>query len=347
MSMSSKQFPSLQNDLILRAARGEKVERAPCWVMRQAGRYLPGPGSTQRIYLTKLEFRETRKHYDFFELCETPELACKITLQPIDRYAGLLDAAIIFSDILVIPKAMGMTIRMVEAKGPTFDEPLVTPDDIKRLKETIDIRKDLGYAMDAISLTRRELNGRVPLFGFCGAPWTLLAYMIEGGGSKTLTKAKGWLYKYPQETKGLLQRITDIAIEFLAEQIIAGAQVFPLVLRLSHRLYKCSILGLENSRLPILLPFRYHISFKHLPNSIKYLSLEDTIRLTTKFRLSSLQKELGMLWKHWQKVTITSLVLIGRTIPLKPENAWDPKKFYRAIWTQTYYMVHKKISPKK
>lgn len=158
-------------------------------------------------------------------MCETPELACKVTLQPIDRYAGLLDAAIIFSDILVIPKAMGMTIQMVEAKGPTFDDPLVTPEDIRKLKETVDVRQELGYVMDAITLTRHELRGRVPLFGFVGAPWTLLAYMIEGGGSKTLTKAKGWLYKYPQETKDMLQRITDIAVEFLAEQVIAGAQV--------------------------------------------------------------------------------------------------------------------------
>ena len=158
-------------------------------------------------------------------MCETPELACKTTLQPIERYDGLLDAAIIFCDILVIPKAMGMPLRMIEAKGPTFDEPLATPDDIRKLKEKIDIRKELGYVLDAISLTRRELNGRVPLFGFAGAPWTLLAYMIEGGGSKTFTKAKGWLYKYPQETKGLLQRITDITIDFLAEQVIAGAQV--------------------------------------------------------------------------------------------------------------------------
>jgi len=155
-------------------------------------------------------------------------LACQVTLQPIDRFEGLLDASIIFSDILVIPKAMGMTIQMIEAKGPTFDDPLVTPEDIKNLKTEVDVKRELGYVMDAITLTRKELNGRVPLFGFIGAPWTLLAYMIEGGGSKTFTKAKSWLYRYPQETKDLLQRITDIAIDFLAEQVIAGAQVIPL-----------------------------------------------------------------------------------------------------------------------
>ena len=120
---------------------------------------------------------------------------------------------------------MGMPIQMLEAKGPTFEDPLVSPEDIKKLKSAVDVKKELGYVMDAITLTRRELKGRVPLFGFTGAPWTLLAYMIEGGGSKTLTKAKSWLYKYPQETKDLLQRITDIAIEFLVEQVIAGAQV--------------------------------------------------------------------------------------------------------------------------
>lgn len=181
--------------------------------------------------LTRTEFRELRKHHDFFQICETPELACRITIQPIDRYDGLLDAAIIFCDILVIPKAMGMTIQMVEAKGPTFDEPLVTPDDIKKLKKEMDIKKDLGYVMDAIALTRRELKGRVPLFGFIGGPWTLLGYMIEGGGSKTFTKAKSWLYKYPEESKNLLQRITDIAIDFLAEQIIAGAQAYHCQMR--------------------------------------------------------------------------------------------------------------------
>ena len=181
------------------------------------------------IVLISIEFREVRKHHDFFHVCETPELACKITLQPIDRYRGLLDASIIFCDILVIPKALGMKIQMLEGKGPTFDEPLVTPEDIKKLKTTVDVKKELGYVMDAISLTRRELNGQVPLFGFIGAPWTLFAYMIEGGGSKTLTKAKSWLFKYPQVTKDLLQRITDIAIDFLAEQIIAGAQVLSVI----------------------------------------------------------------------------------------------------------------------
>jgi len=152
-------------------------------------------------------------------------LACQITLQPIDRYAGLLDASIIFSDILVVPKAMGMSLQMSPGKGPTFDHPLDTPHDIEGLNTKVDVRKELGYVLDAIALTRKELNGRVPLFGFVGAPWTLMGYMIEGAGSKTYTRSKSFLYKYPEESKGLLQRITDICIEFLAEQIMAGAQV--------------------------------------------------------------------------------------------------------------------------
>jgi uroporphyrinogen decarboxylase len=152
-------------------------------------------------------------------------LACKITLQPIDRYDGLLDASIIFCDILVVPKAMGLSIQMQPGKGPTFDHPLNTPDDIERLNTKFDVRKELGYVFDAITLTRKELNGRVPLFGFVGAPWTLMGYMIEGAGSKTYTKSKSFLYKYPEESKELLQNITDICIEFLAEQVMAGAQV--------------------------------------------------------------------------------------------------------------------------
>lgn len=252
------------------------------------------------------EFREVRKHHDFFKICETPELACQITLQPIDRYAGLLDASIIFCDILVIPKAMGMNIQMIEAKGPTFDDPLVTPKDIEKLKGKVDIKKELGYVMEAITLTRRELNGRVPLFGFIGAPWTLLAYMIEGGGSKTFTKAKGWLYKYPQETKDLLQRITDIAIDFLAEQVIAGAQVpVPFSSQFTEkRLCKFSTLGQENSRLPTLQCFPYHISFRSLPASTNSSKPVDTILPIRLFQPLFLQKVRGTLWRIWQRATI-------------------------------------------
>jgi uroporphyrinogen decarboxylase len=222
-------------------------------------------------------------------------LACQITLQPIDRYAGLLDASIIFSDILVIPKAMGMTIQMIEAKGPTFDEPLVTPEDIKKLKKEVDVRKELGYVMDAINLTRRELKGRVPLLGFIGAPWTLLAYMVEGGGSKTFTKAKSWLYKYPQETKDLLQRITDIAIEFLSEQIIAGAQVFSISrVFVDGRWCKSLILGLGNCRLRISLLSLYHISYRFPQSCTRSWKVKDIILRIQGFRRWCSPREHGM-----------------------------------------------------
>ncbi|KAF9585895.1 Uroporphyrinogen decarboxylase in heme biosynthesis [Lunasporangiospora selenospora] len=208
-----KPFPPLKNDLILRAARGEKTERAPVWVMRQAGRYLP-------------EFREERVMNDFFKICRTPELATKVTLQPIDRYDGLLDASIIFSDILVIPQALGMEVEMVPGKGPHFPDPLVKPEEVHtKLKESVDVNKELQYVFDAITMTRHALNGRVPLIGFVGAPWTLMSYMIEGGGSKTLSKAKEWLYKYPQESHELLRRITDVCVDFLVGQVRAGAQM--------------------------------------------------------------------------------------------------------------------------
>ncbi|TRM68474.1 hypothetical protein BD626DRAFT_116691 [Schizophyllum amplum] len=203
------QFPDLKNDLLLRAARGEKTERAPVWVMRQAGRYLP-------------EFRAVRAHHEFFEICRTPELACEITVQPVRRYSGVLDAAIIFSDILVIPQAMGMEVIM--NPGPSFPAPLDTPEDALKLPQTVDVEKELKYVFDALTRTRHELKGEVPLIGFCGAPWTLFAYMVEGGGSKTLQKSKTWLFKYPEESKALLKRIADVCVDYLVGQVKAGAQ---------------------------------------------------------------------------------------------------------------------------
>ncbi|PWN19254.1 putative HEM12-uroporphyrinogen decarboxylase [Microstroma glucosiphilum] len=206
------QFPGLRNDLILRAARGQHTERAPVWIMRQAGRYLP-------------EFRKLRESHDFFTCCRTPSLACEITLQPIRRYSGLLDAAIIFSDILVVPQAMGLEVEMLPQKGPHFPDPLETPKDMDRLHKKIDVNKELGYVYEAITMTRKELAGEVPLIGFCGAPWTLMAYMIEGGGSKGFEKAKRWLFDYPEESKVLLQKIADVCADFLVGQVKAGAQM--------------------------------------------------------------------------------------------------------------------------
>jgi uroporphyrinogen decarboxylase len=148
-----------------------------------------------------------------------------LTLQPIDRYGSLLDASIIFSDILVIPQALGLEVTMVDGRGPVFPEPLVTPSDMERLTKDVNVDEALGYVYKAITLTRHKLEGRVPLYGFIGAPWTLMAYMIEGGGSKTLSKAKTWLWKHPESTHDLLQRITDVAVTFLVGQVRAGAQM--------------------------------------------------------------------------------------------------------------------------
>jgi len=212
MADAQQEFPPLKNDLYLRAARGEEVEAAPAWIMRQAGRYLP-------------EFHEVRAKHDFFEVCRTPELACELTMQPLRRYEGLLDASIIFSDILVIPQALGMAVEMQPGKGPVFLAPLTCPDDMEKLGSVEKALPELQYVFDAINLTRKTINGQVPLFGFTGAPWTLMAYMIEGGGSKTHSKSKKWLYDHPEASHKLLQLITDVAVDYLVEQVKAGAQM--------------------------------------------------------------------------------------------------------------------------
>lgn len=180
-----------------------------------AGRYLP-------------EYHVAKGDHDFFECCRSPEIASTLTLQPIERYAGLVDAAIIFSDILVIPQALGMTVEMMDKKGPHFPNPLKSPDDgqyAEVLRKRVDVAGELDYVYKAITMTRHKLKGRVPLFGFCGAPWTLLCYMVEGGGSKLFVQTKTWIYKYPQASKDLLQKIAEICVEYLALQVQAGAQV--------------------------------------------------------------------------------------------------------------------------
>ncbi|HXC06354.1 MAG TPA: uroporphyrinogen decarboxylase [Bacteroidia bacterium] len=202
----------LQNDLILRAARGEKTERTPVWLMRQAGRVLP-------------EYRKVReKMGGFKELVETPEFACEVTLQPVDILG--VDAAIIFSDILVIPEAMGLPYQMIEAKGPWFEKTVQTRADIDALH--IAQGEDLRYVLDAIQLTKTGLGGRVPLIGFAGAPWTIFAYMIEGSGSKTFSKAKRFLYTQPLLAHALLEKITISTINYLIAQVRAGADMLQL-----------------------------------------------------------------------------------------------------------------------
>src|SRR5205085_5475890 len=172
----------LKNDLLLRALRKEKVERPPVWMMRQAGRYLP-------------DYIKLRDKYDFFTRVQTPELAAEITIQPVEQVG--VDAAIIFSDILVIPQAMGLEVQLIESKGPFLPKTINTQKDIDALT-TGNVDETLCYVMKALTLTKKELNGKVPLIGFAGAPWTILCYMIEGKGSKTWDKAKQFAYTQPQ-----------------------------------------------------------------------------------------------------------------------------------------------------
>jgi len=202
----------LQNDLILRAARGERTERTPVWLMRQAGRVLP-------------EYRKVRARMGGFkELVETPEFACEVTIQPVDILG--VDAAIIFSDILVIPEAMGLPYQMIEAKGPWFEKTIQTAADIDALH--VAQGEDLRYVLDAIRLTKEGLSGRVPLIGFAGAPWTIFAYMIEGSGSKTFSKAKKFLYTEPTLAHRLLDKITQSTLHYLIAQVNAGADMIQL-----------------------------------------------------------------------------------------------------------------------
>jgi uroporphyrinogen decarboxylase len=200
---------ALENDVFLRALRREPVERTPVWIMRQAGRYLP-------------EYLATRAQAgSFMKLCQTPELACEVTLQPLRRFA--LDAAIIFSDILTIPDAMGLGLSFETGEGPRFERPVQTANDIRNLPQ-VDVNQSLGYVMDAVRLTRRELAGKVPLIGFSGSPWTLATYMIEGGSSKTFGKAKKLIYQEPALAHELLEKLADTVTDYLNAQIESGAQ---------------------------------------------------------------------------------------------------------------------------
>jgi uroporphyrinogen decarboxylase len=204
---------ALKNDLLLKALKGETVSRTPVWMMRQAGRYLP-------------DYIKLRDKYTFFERCETPELATEITVMPVDQVG--VDAAIIFSDILVVPQAMGMEVQLIEKIGPLLPAPIKTAQDLQRLCVP-DVQERLHYVFEALKLTKKTLDGRVPLIGFGGAPWTLLCYMVQGKGSKTFDEAKAFCYQQPAVAHQLLQMITDTTIAYLKAQVAAGAdtvQVF-------------------------------------------------------------------------------------------------------------------------
>ncbi len=204
----------IKNDLFLKALRGESVERPPVWMMRQAGRYLP-------------EFMELKHKYDFFTRCQTPELASEITVQPIRRYG--MDAAILFSDILVIPQAMNIDVEMKPGVGPWLPTPIRTAKQVEQDVIVPNIDETLGYVMEAITMTKEKLNNEVPLIGFAGSPWTILCYCVQGQGSKNFDKAKEFCFTQPVAAHLLLQKITDTTIAYLKRKVETGVnavQVF-------------------------------------------------------------------------------------------------------------------------
>ncbi len=199
----------LKNDTFLRALLRQPVDYTPIWMMRQAGRYLP-------------EYRATRARAgSFMDLCQNPELACEVTLQPLERFP--LDAAILFSDILTIPDAMGLGLNFTEGEGPAFKRPVRCQEDVRRLGVP-DMMTDLGYVMDAVSLIRRELGGRVPLIGFAGSPWTLATYMVEGSSSKNFARCKAMLFDQPDLMHELLAILAEAVTQYLNAQVASGAQ---------------------------------------------------------------------------------------------------------------------------
>lgn len=203
----------IRNDNLLRALKGEAVDRTPVWIMRQAGRYLP-------------EYREVRKNVkDFMQLCQTPKLACEVTMQPIKRFD--LDASIMFSDILVIPHAMGMDLEFIPGKGPVFHNPIKNENDIDNLK-LIDPNNDLSYVLETIDLIKSNLNNEIPLIGFSGSPWTLATYMIEGAGSKQFSIVKKMAFESPDLLLKLLDKLADAIINYFDSQIKAGVNALML-----------------------------------------------------------------------------------------------------------------------
>ncbi len=203
----------IKNDLFLRALKGETVERPPVWMMRQAGRYLP-------------DFMKLKAKYDFFTRCQTPELATEITVMPIHQIGT--DAAILFSDILVVPQAMNVEVQMKDGIGPWLPNPIRSQKDVDQVIIP-NIEETLGYVMEAIKMTKESLNNEVPLIGFAGSPWTILCYMVQGQGSKNFDKAKAFCFQEPVAAHSLLQKITDTTIAYLKAKVVAGVdavQVF-------------------------------------------------------------------------------------------------------------------------
>ncbi|KAJ0179327.1 hypothetical protein K1T71_005039 [Dendrolimus kikuchii] len=309
MQFTNKNFPELKNDRLLRAALGKEVDKVPVWVMRQAGRYLP-------------EFQEVRAKHDFFTVCRTPELACEVTLQPLRRYEHL-DASIIFSDILVIPQALGMTVEMHPGVGPVFPKPLQNPSEINQLQKEGAVSR-LLYVGDAITLTRHKIEGKVPLIGFTGAPFTLMGYMIEGGGSKTMSKTKEWLENNTKDVHRLLKLLTDVIIDYLVMQVESGAQLLQVFESSADHLTREQF---QEFAVPYLKDIRKEVKAKIDEKKLDQVPM--TIFAKGAGHSLNLQAELGYetIGLDWTVDPIEARKIVGENITL--QGNLDPQDLYK------------------
>ena len=303
----------IKNDLFLRALKGESVERPPVWMMRQAGRYLP-------------EFRALRDKYDFFTRCQTPELAAEITVQPIRIVKP--DAAILFSDILVVPQAMGIEVLMKESIGPLIPNPIRSFADVEKVIVP-DIDETLGYVMDAIKLTKQMLEDEVPLIGFAGSPWTIFCYVVEGKGSKSFDTAKGFCFSQPEAAHVLLQKITDTTIAYLKKKVEAG----------------CNAIQIFDSWGGMLSPFDYQeFSWKYINQIVEEISkIAPTIVFGKGcwFALGEMaQSKASALGVDWTCSPRNARYLTGGNITL--QGNFDPSRLLSPIPT-IKKMVHQMI----
>lgn len=303
----------IKNDLFLRALKGETVERPPVWMMRQAGRYLP-------------EFMALKEKYDFFTRCKTPELAAEITVQPIRIVKP--DAAILFSDILVIPQAMGIEVELKDNIGPFLPNPIRSAADVERVYIP-DIQDTLGYVMDAIKLTKEMLNNEVPLIGFAGSPWTIFCYAVEGKGSKSFDKAKVFAFSQPETAHQLLQKITDTTIAYLKEKVKTGVNAVQVF----------------DSWGGMLSPADYReYSWKYINQIVEALAPENEVIVFGKgcwFALEEMaQSQASALGVDWTCSPEMARKLTGGNITL--QGNFDPTRLYTPI-PKLKQMVHQMI----
>jgi len=302
----------IKNDLFLRAIKGEKVKRPPVWIMRQAGRYLP-------------EFRVLRDKYDFFTRCRTPELAAEITLQPIHIVKP--DVAILFSDILIVPQAMGISVEMKENIGPFIPDPIRTFSDVQKV--IVPDVQELNYVFEAIKITKKMLNDEVPLIGFAGSPWTIFCYVVEGKGSKSFDLAKSFCFSQPEFAHTLLQKITDTTIAYLIEKIKSG----------------CDIVQIFDSWGGMLSPVDYkEFSWKYINQIVEKVSEYAPVIVFAKgcwFALKEMAKsKASALGVDWTCSAKDARYLSGGKITL--QGNLDPSKLFSSI-PNIKKMVHQMI----